>query len=115
MILLPIVDRELRVSARRAGTYWLRFWMALVVLVIWLVVLLNTKYVQPVQMGQHLLNALGVLTLGFCMFVVAWSPYGVPPIPTCHDAFRTTLSSVFVEIVSESSENWSSIEFAIGF
>jgi ABC-type transport system involved in multi-copper enzyme maturation permease subunit len=67
MTLLPIVDRELRVAARRAGTYWLRFWVALLVLAVWIVVLTNSRNVSPTQMGQHLLNALGVITIGFSM------------------------------------------------
>jgi ABC-type transport system involved in multi-copper enzyme maturation permease subunit len=67
MTLLPIVDRELRVAARRPGTYWLRFWVALLVLAVWIVLLTKSRHVSPSQMGQHLLNALGVITIGFSM------------------------------------------------
>ncbi|MDB6019480.1 MAG: type transporter [Pedosphaera sp.] len=67
MIVLPIVDRELRVAARRAGTYWMRFGAALIVLVIWVVLLFYSRQASTLQMGQHLLNALGILALGFSM------------------------------------------------
>ncbi len=67
MSVLPIVDRELRVAARRSGTYWMRFWSALAVLAIWLVLLKSSRSVSPAQMGQHLLNALGILALVFSM------------------------------------------------
>ncbi len=39
MSVLPIVDRELRVASRRSGTYWLRFWVAMAVLAIWVLLL----------------------------------------------------------------------------
>ncbi len=68
MTLLPIVDRELRVAARRAGTYWLRFWVALVMLGVWIVLLTNSRHTSSTQMGQHLLGALGMLTIGFSLF-----------------------------------------------
>ncbi|MDB6020889.1 MAG: family transporter protein, partial [Pedosphaera sp.] len=67
MSVLPIVDRELRVAARRAGTYWMRFWAALSVLALWLILLLNSNLSSPAQMGHHLLNALGILALIFSM------------------------------------------------
>ncbi|EEF59725.1 ABC transporter permease [Pedosphaera parvula] len=66
MVLLPIVDRELRVAARRPGTYWMRCVAATVVLVVFLVVLANGN-VALRQMGPQLLNAMGVLALGFSM------------------------------------------------
>ncbi len=72
MTFLPMVGRELTVTARRAGTYWLRFWEALVVLAIWLFLLANTRSATPAQMGQVLLNALGVLALGFSLFAGAF-------------------------------------------
>ena len=72
MTFLPIVDRELSVTARRPGTYWLRFWAALAVLAIWLLLLTNSHNATPAQMGQHLLNALGILALGFSLFAGAF-------------------------------------------
>ena len=67
MSVLPIVDRELRVTARRPGTYWMRFWTVLAMLAIWLVLLTESRSIAPAQMGQHLLNALGILALVFSM------------------------------------------------
>lgn len=67
MTFLPIVDRELSVAARRAGTYWLRFWAALTMLAIWLLILSN-NHNAPARMGQLLLNALGILALAFSLF-----------------------------------------------
>src|SRR5690242_3671758 len=64
MALLPIVDRELRVAARRPGTYWMRCVAASVVLLVFLVVLANGN-VALRQMGHQLLNTMGVLALGF--------------------------------------------------
>jgi ABC-type transport system involved in multi-copper enzyme maturation permease subunit len=45
----------------------MRFWAALLVLGVWQVLLTKSGCVSPAQMGQHLLNALGVLTIGFSM------------------------------------------------
>ena len=67
MTFLPIVDRELSVASRRAGTYWLRFWTALIVLGIWLFLLSVAQHTSRAEMGQLLLNALGVVALGFSM------------------------------------------------
>ena len=67
MTLLPIVERELRVASRRASTYWLRFFAALVVLAVWIVLLLWTRPMSPAQLSQHIITMLGSLTLGFCM------------------------------------------------
>src|SRR5688500_7979745 len=67
MTFLPIVERELRVASRRAGTYWLRFFAALAVLVVWIVLLVGTRRMTPAQLSQHIITMLGSLTLGFCM------------------------------------------------
>jgi len=67
MTFLPIVQRELRVAARRSSTYWLRFFAALAVLVMWIVLLVGTQRMTPAQLSQHIITMLGSLTLGFCM------------------------------------------------
>ncbi len=54
-------------ASRRAGTYWLRFWAALTVLGIWLFLLASAQQTSRTAMGQLLLNALGVVALGFSM------------------------------------------------
>ena len=68
MSILPIVGRELVVAARRPGTHRVRFWAALVTLGVWLLVLTNSRFVAPGEMGIYLLNALGVLALAFSLF-----------------------------------------------
>lgn len=65
MSVLPIVDRELRIAARRKGTYWMRFWAACGMLAIWLAILLNFNARSMGRLGPHLLNALGILALVF--------------------------------------------------
>ena len=72
MVFLPIVDRELRVAARRAGTYWQRFWAAAVVLVIWFFLVLTSSGMPAAQMGRLTLNSLGILALGFSLFAGAF-------------------------------------------
>src|ERR1039457_2698297 len=67
MTFLPIVERELRVAARRRGTYWLRFWLVLGALAIWFL-LLGTGQASRVEMGKILFVAIGVIALGFCLF-----------------------------------------------
>jgi ABC-type transport system involved in cytochrome c biogenesis permease component len=67
MVVLPMVERELLVAARRPGTYWVRFWAALAALAIW-IILLKGSHAAVAQMGHELLNGLGILTLAFAMF-----------------------------------------------
>ena len=67
MTFLPIVQRELRVAARRSSTYWFRFFAALAVLVVWIVLLLGTRQMSPAQLSQYIVTMLGSLMLGFCM------------------------------------------------
>jgi len=72
-MLLPIVHRELRVAARRRGTYWLRFWLALAMLGMWLCLLRFGQSSLPAsQQGQSLFRASGILALGFCLFAGAF-------------------------------------------
>src|SRR5437016_6196807 len=67
MAILPIVERELRIAARRAGTYWTRCLAAAAVTMLWLVLLVGSRVPSPAQLGHHLLNALGALALGASM------------------------------------------------
>jgi ABC-type transport system involved in cytochrome c biogenesis permease component len=68
MSFLPIVERELRVSARRTSTYWLRCLVALAGVVIFAGLLLNTRmFPSPVVMGKNLFSSLSVLTLIYCL------------------------------------------------
>ena len=58
MILLPIVTRELRVAARRAGTYWQRAGAAVGVILIgaWLYLVMESQ--SPRQLSTYLFGAL---------------------------------------------------------
>jgi ABC-type transport system involved in cytochrome c biogenesis permease component len=66
MSFLPIVERELRVAARRRGTYWLRFGLVLGTLVIWFMLLATGKGSSG-EMGKVLFVAVGIIALGFCL------------------------------------------------
>src|SRR4030095_2260387 len=68
MSILPIVERELRVYARRAATHWTRFLAALATVTLWLLVALSTPQWVPVpQLSRNLFIAIGLLAFGFCM------------------------------------------------
>jgi ABC-type transport system involved in multi-copper enzyme maturation permease subunit len=70
MTFLPIVDRELRATARRPKTYWLRLAAALGALGICLwVCLWSLRGQPPVTMGRALFSALTVLTFGYCLLL----------------------------------------------
>jgi ABC-type transport system involved in cytochrome c biogenesis permease component len=70
MTFLPVVERELRVAARRKATQWTRFFAALTVIVIGFVLLLGAqRRMSTVQMGQMLFMATSVL--GFAFSLVA--------------------------------------------
>jgi len=64
MTVLPIVERELRVAARRPGTYWGRAAAALVALAIMAFIFLSTTRAPVQQLGQALFYALSVIFLG---------------------------------------------------
>ena len=68
MSFLPIVERELRVAARRRGTYWLRSLLALAVLMIWFSLLIAGRSSVPMaQKGKMLFMANGILAFGFSL------------------------------------------------
>jgi ABC-type transport system involved in multi-copper enzyme maturation permease subunit len=68
MSFLPIVERELRVAARRPATHWTRFCAALATLTIWLLLALSTPQSVPVpQLSKNLFIATGLLAFGFCV------------------------------------------------
>lgn len=66
MTVLPIVGRELAVASRRAGTYWLRFWVAAGALVIFFILVLNST-TSVAEMGHVVFIVMGSVTLGFCL------------------------------------------------
>ena len=67
----PIVERELRVAARRRGTYWLRALTALwaIALFGWLLLLLVSENLPPSEQGRYLF--LTLFTVGFAHCLLA--------------------------------------------
>lgn len=69
MILLPIVERELRVAARRRGTYSVRVWVALAAMVVLSSALswLSNRGVPTAAHGAYLFRALLVIGFVYCL------------------------------------------------
>lgn len=68
MNFLPIVARELYVTARRRSTYWLRLLVAGAGLVLWFGMVLSVQRSRPLfQLGQDLFTALSALALAICL------------------------------------------------
>jgi hypothetical protein len=66
MTFLPIVDRELRVVARRRGTYWARFGLVAGAALIWLL-LFATFQGSSADLGKTLFISISIIALAFCM------------------------------------------------
>ena len=64
---LPLIERELRVGARRVGSYRTRFFAALSLLLVWLILLLSDHRASLSQRSFHLFIALSVLAMGFAL------------------------------------------------
>ena len=73
MTFLPIVGRELRVAARRRGTYWTRFYAALVAIVVSAAVCGFMRESPPAELGPALFSPLAVMLFGFCLFAGMWN------------------------------------------
>ena len=73
MIVLPIVDRELRVTARRRATYRTRLWAALaaIVLATWRSLSLAWQGAPVQSQGRSLFYTLSGLALVYCLFIGA--------------------------------------------
>ena len=67
MTFLPIVARELRVAARRRGTYWSRSVTAMVAIILGLFVYLNCLQEPPAQVGQSLFYTISWLAFIYCL------------------------------------------------
>src|SRR6266853_2631906 len=63
MTFLPIVGRELRVTARRRGTYWNRALSALAAILIFGGALIFEAQAPPKELGKHVFNILSGLFL----------------------------------------------------
>jgi ABC-type transport system involved in multi-copper enzyme maturation permease subunit len=70
---LPIVERELRVAARRRGTYWLRTLSALFAIAIfgWLLLLLLHDHFLPAEQGRYLFRTLFGGAFLYCLLAGA--------------------------------------------
>ena len=55
MTFLPIVERELRVAARRPGTYWTRWFAAVGMMVVWLLLLAANHRLPAAEVNKSLL------------------------------------------------------------
>src|SRR6195256_1469044 len=73
MIVLPNVERELRVAARRRGTYWMRVTAALVAIVVfgWMLLTLFRDSVPSASHGRYLFRTLFTFAFVYCLFVGA--------------------------------------------
>src|SRR6266567_1938766 len=68
MTFLPIVERELRVAARRKNTFWTRMAAALAAVLIAGWALLTTGFFPfPVNAGQMMFSALSGLAFAYCL------------------------------------------------
>src|SRR6185503_12194628 len=65
MSFLPIVERELRVSARRPATHGMRFFSVLAVTVFWLILMFSQRWSVIAQKGHQIFQSLGILALAF--------------------------------------------------
>src|SRR5215813_9790061 len=69
MTFLPIVERELRISSRKAGTYRVRWIFAGSVLAIWFFLLATSSHSMPTHTRSRMLfAAVGVLAFTFSLF-----------------------------------------------
>lgn len=67
MTFLPIVERELRVASRRAGTYWVRTGVALTVISIGAFMYLTSRRQSPAEMGTTMFITLTIIAGLFCL------------------------------------------------
>ena len=67
MSFLPIVERELRVAARRHSTFWVRLVLALTAIVIGLFLYIANARLPKALLAQEIFGGLGVLALLYCL------------------------------------------------
>jgi hypothetical protein len=67
MTVLPIVERELRVAARRSSTYWARLAIALLAILIGSVVLIATLGLPATKTGRYIFEGLSGLLFLYCL------------------------------------------------
>jgi ABC-type transport system involved in cytochrome c biogenesis permease component len=71
MTFLPIVQRELRVSARRWSTYWVRTWIALLVVVASVWIVLASVDEPPQAVARYLFFSVTGGALLYCLLIGA--------------------------------------------
>ena len=67
MTFLPIVERELRVAARRHSTFWMRLVLALAAIAIGFFLYLAHAQLSPRALGKEIFGGLGALALVYCL------------------------------------------------
>ena len=67
MTFLPIVERELRVAARKPGTYWTCVGVGLAAMIIGGVAALVAQYNPPMRFGTVFLQSLSGLAMVYCL------------------------------------------------
>ncbi len=67
MTFLPIVERELRVAARRPGTYWTRLGVAVAALVVGGWIMLVPFFQSAQRLGIALFVAMSILAYAYCL------------------------------------------------
>ena len=68
MTFLPIVERELRIVARRSGTYWVRFFAALTAMVIALLVASSMSFWSGPRIAKEVFGFLSGIIMAYCLF-----------------------------------------------
>ena len=69
MRFLPIVDRELRVAARRWGTFWLRTWVAMTVIAVSTWIVLVNLNERPTDVAGILFYTISIGALLYCLLI----------------------------------------------
>ena len=67
MTFLPIVERELRVAARRHSTFWVRLVLALAAIGIGFFLYLAHAQMPAPTLGKEIFGGLGALALAYCL------------------------------------------------
>src|ERR1041385_7553417 len=66
MIFLPIVDRELRVAARRHSTYWVRLVIAMAAVIIGVFLYIANTRTPRQQIAHQIFSSLSFVALVYC-------------------------------------------------
>src|SRR5579859_5392670 len=64
---LPIVGRELRVAARRRGTYWSRVMVAMAAIIMGVILYFTFSQAPPRELGERLFYTVSWLAFLYCL------------------------------------------------